>query len=61
VNAEKKIEDRRIQLGLESADKVEVKSGLMRGDLVVIAGRAFLKPGQKVEPKLTQTIAGDTH
>jgi RND family efflux transporter MFP subunit len=59
VNAEKQIEERSIQLGLESADKVEVKSGLGRGDLVVIAGRASLKPGQMVEPKLTETIARD--
>jgi hypothetical protein len=38
---------------MESADKVEVISGLKPGELVVVAGRAGLQPGQEVKPKLT--------
>jgi RND family efflux transporter MFP subunit len=60
VNKDKKIEDRPIQLGLESAERVEVLSGLERGELVVVAGRGAVKTGQRVEPKVIQTIAGDT-
>jgi RND family efflux transporter MFP subunit len=57
VNAEKQIEERPIKLGMESAEKVEVQSGLQSGELVVIAGRSGLKAGQRVSPKLIETVA----
>ena len=48
------IEERPVTLGLETADRVEVRSGLQEGDLVVIGNRAQLKPGQRVNPKPTE-------
>ena len=48
---------RRSQIGMESADKVEVKSGLNEGDLVVVAGRSGLQPGEEVKPKVTAMAA----
>jgi RND family efflux transporter MFP subunit len=53
VTPNNRVEVRKIQVGLESADKVEVRSGLNEGDLVVIAGRANLHAGDEVRPKIS--------
>lgn len=52
-----RIEIRNISIGLETANKVEIISGLKEGDLVVIGGRSTLQAGQEVQPKVT-TIGG---
>jgi RND family efflux transporter MFP subunit len=52
VNRDNQIEDRPVQLGLETPDKYEVLSGLQKGDLVVIGNHSEIQTGQKVEPKL---------
>lgn len=54
VNRDHQIEERAVQLGLETADKYEVLSGLAEGDLVVIGNRSAFQVGQKVEPKLLE-------
>jgi RND family efflux transporter MFP subunit len=59
VNANKVLEERPIKLGMESAERAEVQSGLNNGDLVIVAGREGLKAGQRVEPKLTETVSKD--
>jgi membrane fusion protein, multidrug efflux system len=51
VTAENRIEPRKIALGMETSNHVEVRSGLKTGDLVVIGNRASLQPGQQVKPK----------
>lgn len=51
VNKDNQIEERAVQLGLETPDKYEVLSGLNEGDLVIIGNRAGFQTGQKVEPK----------
>lgn len=48
------LEERQIELGIEQANKVEVRHGLSAGDMVVIGNRSQLKPGQKVEAKVAQ-------
>jgi RND family efflux transporter MFP subunit len=50
VNRDKRIEVREVELGMETADRVEVRSGLQDGDLVVVGSRT-LKPGTVVAPK----------
>jgi RND family efflux transporter MFP subunit len=55
------IEIRRVSLGLETAAKVEVLTGLKEGDLVVIGGRSSLQAGQKVQPKLTTMGGAPSH
>jgi RND family efflux transporter MFP subunit len=50
VDDSNKIEGRRIQLGLQTANDAEVLSGLNRGERVIISDRAALKPGQSVKP-----------
>jgi RND family efflux transporter MFP subunit len=52
VTREGILEPRDIVTGLETAERVEVKSGLAEGDLVVLGNRSQYKRGQKVEPKL---------
>jgi RND family efflux transporter MFP subunit len=58
VTHNNRIEPRQIQLGLETANRVEVRSGLNEGDMVVIGSRSGLQPGEEVRPKLT-TIGGE--
>ena len=57
VTPNNRVEVRRIELGLETANKVEVRSGLNEGDMVVIGGRAGLQTGQEVRPKVTTMTA----
>ena len=52
VTKDNHVEVRKIDVGMETADRVEVKSGLNAGDLVVMAGRASLQAGEEVRPKL---------
>ena len=53
VTPEGLIEERRIEIGIQSTAKIEVLAGLEQGEMVVVGNRTELKPGQKVEPKLT--------
>jgi RND family efflux transporter MFP subunit len=48
-----RLESRDVSLGIQTADRFEVRSGLREGDVVVIGNRASLRPGQQVRPKLT--------
>jgi len=57
VNREQKIEERTVTLGLETPGKYEVLAGLKEGELVVVGSRSQVKPGQKVEVKLIDSLA----
>jgi RND family efflux transporter MFP subunit len=57
VTPNRRVEVRKIGLGLETADKVEVRSGLNEGDMVVIGGRSSLQPGEEVRPKVVTMSA----
>jgi RND family efflux transporter MFP subunit len=57
VNSKQEIEERKVVLGLETPTKHEVLSGLNEGDLVLVGDRSKVKPGQKVEPKLVESLA----
>ncbi|MFY9911459.1 MAG: efflux RND transporter periplasmic adaptor subunit [Candidatus Sulfotelmatobacter sp.] len=48
VNRNGELEERSVQLGLETATDAEITSGLNEGDTVVVSDRAGLKPGEKV-------------
>lgn len=54
VNAAGQIEERQVKLGLESANRFQVLSGLNENDLVVIGGRGKLRPGEKVQTKIIE-------
>ena len=55
VNRENQIEERTLTLGLETASKIEVLTGLNADELVLIGNRTQVKPGQLVAPKLINT------
>jgi hypothetical protein len=47
------LEERSVSLGLETAEAIEIRSGLQEGELVVLGNRASLRAGQEVHTKLT--------
>jgi len=51
VNQSNHIEDRPVTIGQQSANYLEVESGLNLGDQVVVSERSGLKAGQLVKPK----------
>jgi RND family efflux transporter MFP subunit len=51
------VERRNVTVGLETPDRVEIRSGLADHDLVVVGNRSQLKPGAPVKPKI-QASAG---
>jgi RND family efflux transporter MFP subunit len=52
VNASNQIESRRVRLGLDTADRHEVLSGLNEGEMVTVGNRGQLKAGDAVQPRL---------
>jgi RND family efflux transporter MFP subunit len=59
VTPNNRVESRKITLGIETAQNVEVRSGLNEGDMVVLSGRSELQPGQEVRPRVT-TLSAET-
>jgi RND family efflux transporter MFP subunit len=51
------IEERSVELGLQTATDAEITSGLSEGDLVVVSDRAGLKPGEKVHTREVPAMA----
>jgi RND family efflux transporter MFP subunit len=57
VTPDSHIEIRKVQLGLQTSTRVEIRSGLKEGELVVIGTRSGLQAGQEVKPKITAMAA----
>lgn len=53
VTADNRLEIHPVVIGMETANRVAIQSGVRSGDLVVIGNRSGLQPGQTVKPKLT--------
>jgi RND family efflux transporter MFP subunit len=53
VTPNNRVEKRKVTLGIESSNNVEIRSGLNEGDSVVLTGRSTLQSGQEVRPKVT--------
>jgi RND family efflux transporter MFP subunit len=51
VNRNGEVEERTVELGLQTTTDAEVLSGLSEGEQVVVSDRSGLKPGQKVHPQ----------
>jgi RND family efflux transporter MFP subunit len=49
-----RVEPRRVALGLEMADRIEIRSGLQASELVVVGSRGPLKGGTTVTPKIVE-------
>jgi RND family efflux transporter MFP subunit len=58
VNPQGIVEERRIQLGMEDASRVEVLSGLSEGDMVIVGNRSSVRNGEKVEPREMGSMPG---
>jgi RND family efflux transporter MFP subunit len=54
VGAGGKVEERTVQLGLETPSDYEILSGLSVGERVIVGSRAGVRPGQEVETKDAQ-------
>ncbi len=57
VTAGNRLEVRKVELGIETANFVEVRSGLQEGEMVVIGNTGGLQAGQQVKPKVTSMVA----
>jgi RND family efflux transporter MFP subunit len=57
INASQQIEERPVQLGLETPAKFEVLSGVREGERVMIGNRAQVHVGQKVTAKPIDQLA----
>jgi multidrug efflux pump subunit AcrA (membrane-fusion protein) len=51
VGADGKLEARNVTLGMETADRREILSGLAEGDLIVACKRGTLRAGDTVRPR----------
>jgi len=63
VSADGRLEQRAVQVGLQTSSDAEIVSGLSEGEQVVISDRGSLKPGQKVHAQAMaepQYHEGDT-
>ena len=56
VDREGHLQDRAVQVGLETTSDAEILSGLREGERVVISDRSGLKPGQKVHPQAVAVL-----
>lgn len=56
VNPNGILEERRVALGIQAANYVEIGSGLREGDPVVVSDQSTLKVGQPVRPQTVQTM-----
>jgi len=51
IVADGKAQMRRVELGQAVGDRIEIKSGLKAGEMVVVRGNERLRPGQAVSPQ----------
>lgn len=56
VTPSNKIEVRAVTLGIQTANDVEVLSGLQEGESIVVSDRSGLKAGQDVQPKVIELV-----
>jgi RND family efflux transporter MFP subunit len=57
VTPNNRVERRKVTLGLETANHIEIRSGLNEGDTVVLSGRSGLQTGEEVRAKITAITA----
>jgi RND family efflux transporter MFP subunit len=57
VSADNHLEKRPVTIGIQMPDFVQITSGVMAGERVVVSDRSALKAGQTVQAKELQTVA----
>ncbi|MDR3718180.1 MAG: efflux RND transporter periplasmic adaptor subunit [Bryobacteraceae bacterium] len=56
VNSSNKLEERKVQVGMQTDADAEILAGLREGELVVASDRSGLKPGQEVKPQAVELM-----
>jgi len=56
VSGDGLLEERTVQVGLETSSDAQIVSGLSEGEQVVVSDRSGLKPGQKVRPQTVSVL-----
>lgn len=56
VSQNGQLEDRPVQVGLQTSTDAEITSGLQEGEQVVVSDRSGLKAGQKVHPQVVAVL-----
>ena len=51
VNSQNHVEEREIRTGIEGPDRIQVLSGLLEGDRVIVGNLGAYRPGQHVDPR----------
>jgi RND family efflux transporter MFP subunit len=51
LDAQNRVQSRRVQIGVESSNNVEVLSGLSEGERVIVGNLGSYQPGEVVKPK----------
>jgi RND family efflux transporter MFP subunit len=59
LDQQNRVELRRVQLGIQGSNLVEVRSGLQQGDRVVLGDQSKYRAGERVTPRLQQQSASD--
>lgn len=54
VDNDHRVQIRNVQVGLQSSNRVEIKSGLQEGDMVITGGQSKYQAGEVVKPKMEQ-------
>jgi len=54
VSGSNQLEKREVTLGLQTANRVEIVSGLDENQLVVFGEQAQFKPGERIKPKIVE-------
>ncbi len=60
INKDHKIEERQVELGLETPAKIEITKGLMAGEMILDGSRSLVKPGEVVEIKRVDATTAST-
>ncbi|MBZ5648397.1 MAG: efflux RND transporter periplasmic adaptor subunit [Acidobacteriia bacterium] len=55
VGTDNRIEERKVQLGMEGAHRLEITSGVKEGERVVIGSRSQFRTGERVVPKIIRS------
>jgi RND family efflux transporter MFP subunit len=56
VDPDNELQDRPVNVGIQTANDSEIVAGLQQGELVVVSDRAGLKAGEKVAPQIVQIM-----
>jgi HlyD family secretion protein len=59
LDGQNRVEVRRVALGIQGSNLVEVRSGLQQGDRVLLGDQSKYRPGEQVTPRVQQQSASD--